>query len=160
MSSRVAAIIPTLNEADSIAEVVAAAFSAGADEVIVSDGGSSDATRALAATAGARVLDSERVRGRQLNAGAKAATCDVLLFLHGDTLLPLGACRAAAESLKGGASFGGFRISFLESSWRLRLVAAMINARCALTRSPWGDQAQFISRDEFERRGGSRDWPI
>lgn len=161
MSSRVAAIIPTLDEAGSIAEVIAAAFSAGASEVIVSDGSSSDATRAIAATAGARVLESERVRGCQLNAGAKAATCcDVLIFLHGDTLLPAGACRAAAEALERGALFGGFRISFLESSWRLRLVAAMINARCALTRAPWGDQAQFISREEFEKCGGYRDWPI
>lgn len=160
MASRVATIIPTLDEVDSIAAVISSARAAGAAQIIVADGGSRDATREVAASSGAFVIDSERVRGRQLNAGARASDCDVLVFLHGDTLLPDGACVAAADALARGALFGGFRISFLESSWKLRLAAAMINARCALTREPWGDQAQFITRQEFDARGGYRDWPI
>lgn len=160
MTSRVAVIIPTLDEADSIAAVVLSARASRAAQIIVVDGGSRDATREIAVSSGASVIDSECVRGRQLNAGARASDCDVLVFLHGDTLLPDGACGAASEALARGALFGGFRLSFLESSWKLRLAAAAINARCALTREPWGDQAQFITRREFDARGGYRDWPI
>jgi rSAM/selenodomain-associated transferase 2 len=153
----ISVIIPALNEADRIGDTVLGAFIAGAAEVIVSDGGSTDATIAIARSRGAHVITGEHVRARQLNRGAKAARHSILLFVHADTLLPLGAAQAVEEAVANGAVFGGFRVRFLERGFRLRYVAFMINARTRLTRAPWGDQAQFVRRDAFP---GYPDFPI
>lgn len=159
MPSSVSVIIPALNEEERIGATVDAAFAAGAAEVIVADGGSIDATAALAMARGARIV-RETMRARQLNAGAAAASHDALLFLHADTLLPPAAAAAIVSALGEGFVFGGFRIRFIEPGLRLRYVAFMINARTRLTRAPWGDQAQFARRDMFERLGGYREMPI
>ncbi|HXG57459.1 MAG TPA: glycosyl transferase, partial [Thermoanaerobaculia bacterium] len=60
----------------------------------------------------------------------------------------------------GGARFGGFRLRFSEPHPKLRLAAALINLRTSITRCPWGDQAQFIRRDDFLAGGGFREIPI
>lgn len=156
----VSVVIPTLNEEPWIAASVRSAFDAGAAETIVSDGGSVDGTLDAARAAGAIVIDSERMRARQLNAGAARAGGEALLFLHADTLLPPGACAAATARLEEGAVFGGFRIAFAEESLRLRFAAAMINLRTAITSRPWGDQAQFIRRETFLAHGRFREIPI
>jgi rSAM/selenodomain-associated transferase 2 len=143
-------IIAALDEAPAIGASIDSAFAAGAAEVIVADGGSVDDTRAIAAARGARVITGETMRARQFNRGASAATHDELLFLHADTILPPGAAAAVHESLESGAHFGGFRLAFIEDALKLRIVAAMINARTAITRCPWGDQAQFIRRADFD----------
>lgn len=156
----VSVVIPSLNEAERIGETIDAAFAAGAAEVIVADGGSSDATVAIARDRGARILDGERSRGRQLNRGAEAASHAALVFLHADTLLPDGAAAAVERALASGVVFGGFRIEFREPALRLRFVAFMINSRTRFTRAPWGDQAQFVSRAAFLELGGYPDMPI
>jgi rSAM/selenodomain-associated transferase 2 len=153
----VTVIIATLNEAEWISRSVESAFAAGAAEVIVADGGSTDETVTLARAAGARVIGADAMRSRQMNRGAEAATGDALIFLHGDTLLPPGAAAAVEAALASGATFGGFRIAFIERSWKLRLAAALINIRTAITRAPWGDQAQFVRRGSFK---GFREIPI
>ena len=155
----VTVIIPTLNEEARITASVRSAFASGAAEVIVSDGGSSDATVRIATENGARVVTGEPLRSLQMNRAAEAATGDALIFLHADTHLPHGAA-AAVESALSNADFGGFRIAFAEDAVKLRVAAAMINLRTAITRSPWGDQAQFIRRDVFREIGGFRPIPI
>lgn len=150
-------VIPALNEAERIAATIDAARAAGASEVIVADGGSSDATVVVARASGARVIEGESVRARQLNQGAEAASHDALVFLHADTLLPPDAC-AAIERALADHVFGGFRVEFLEPG--LRFVSGMINLRTRFTRAPWGDQAQFARRDAFLRAGGYPDYPI
>ena len=83
-------IIPTLNEAPQLPDTlkrVRAVLRHG-DKIIVADGGSTDGTREIASDYGACVVRSPRGRGTQLNAGADAATGDILLFLHADTHLP------------------------------------------------------------------------
>jgi rSAM/selenodomain-associated transferase 2 len=157
--SSVSVIIPTLNEQDSITAAVESAFSAGAAEVIVADGGSDDRTTRHATAAGARVLLTERMRAKQSNLGAHAASHDVLIFLHADTRLPAGAAEAANAALQH-ADFGGFRIRFVEPSRKLAFAAAAINFRTRLTRCPWGDQAQFIRRDTFLEIGGFKEMPL
>lgn len=144
----VSVVIPTLNEAARIGATIDAAFAAGAAEVIVSDGGSSDATIEIARARGARILTGADMRACQLNLGARDARHDTLIFLHADTLLPSGAADEAERALSNGALFGGFRVSFIEPG--LRAVAWLINTRTRFTREPWGDQAQFIRRDRFE----------
>jgi rSAM/selenodomain-associated transferase 2 len=159
VAAPVSVIIAALNEERKIEAAVKSAFDAGAAEVIVSDGGSRDATRAIAASAGARVIDCEPMRSRQFNGGANAARHESLVFLHADTTLPHGAA-AAIDAALHSAGFGGFRISFAEPAAKLRLVAALINIRTEITRCPWGDQAQYLRRSTFLRDGGFREIPL
>ncbi len=160
VSRSVSVVIPTLNEENTIARSIQSALRAGATEVIVSDGGSSDATLEKARSAGATAHSCDNLRGKQMNCAANEATGDIVLFLHGDTLLPDGACKAVDQVLQRGFIFGGFRIEFLESHPKLRLVSFMINLRTRVSRCPWGDQAQFMERARFLEEGGYREYPI
>ena len=155
---RVSVIIPALDEEATIANAIDSARAAGVSEIIVADGGSSDRTVAMARERGVWVLEGERMRAKQLNRGAEAATGDALIFLHADTILPNGAPEAVRVTLECGYVFGGFRLEFLEPG--LGFVAWAINTRTWLTRAPWGDQAQFTRRDTFLRAGGYREIPI
>jgi rSAM/selenodomain-associated transferase 2 len=160
MLPSVSVIIPALDEETRIGDAIDSAFAAGASEVLVADGGSSDGTAELAAAHGARVIRGERMRARQCNRAAAEAAGEILLFLHADTQLPAGACAAAAAAIASGADFGGFRLRFAEGTWKLRIAAAMINLRTRWTKAPWGDQAQFLRRTLFLRDGGFREIPI
>jgi rSAM/selenodomain-associated transferase 2 len=152
-------IIAARDEEDWIGISVDSAFAAGAAEVIVADGGSTDETRRVATAHGALVIDCPPVRSRQFNRAAEGAQFDALIFLHADTILPAGGARAVIDALLG-AEFGGFRVAFIEGVWKLRLAAFMINLRTRITRCPWGDQAQFIRREAFLRDGGFREIPL
>jgi len=156
----ISVIIPTLNEEEWIAGAVESAFGAGAAEVIVVDGGSDDRTARLATAAGGRLILADPMRARQLNRGAEAASNPHLIFLHADSRLPAGAAAAVEKALTSGIVFGGFRLRFAEPDRKLRIAESMINLRSGLTRSPWGDQAQFIARLTLLGRGGFRDIPI
>ena len=153
-------IIPALNEAGRIPAAIDSAFAAGASEVIVCDGGSTDGTRDIAAAHGARVVTSEAMRSVQMNRGAEEARFDNLVFLHGDTTLPEAAGAAICDALDSGVVFGGFRVRFAEPSRRLRIAAAMVNLRTFFTRCPWGDQAQFIRRKTFFAAGAFKPMPL
>lgn len=155
----VSVIIAARNEEGWIHASVRSALVAGAGQVILADGDSSDRTREIASSAGAEVIRCEPMRSRQFNRGAELARNDALVFLHADTTLPAGAASAVISALEA-HSFGGFRLRFAEPGARLRLAAAMINARTALTKCPWGDQAQFVRRSLFLESGGFREMPI
>ncbi len=156
----VSAIIPALNEATTIAAAIVAAREAGAAEVIVADGGSTDDTVAIAARYGARTIVGESLRAAQINRGLEAAVHETVIVVHADTLLPAGAAAAVEQALDDGAVFGAFRVRFLEGGARLAYVAFMINARTRITRKPWGDQAQFARRATLLRVGGYPVFPI
>jgi rSAM/selenodomain-associated transferase 2 len=160
MPASVSVIIPALDEAERIGATIDAAFGAGAAEVIVADGGSRDATVRLAREHGAQVISGQSMRSRQLNAGAELAAHGILLFLHADTLLPPGAAAAVTQALDDGAIFGGFRIAFVEQTLGLRWTAFAINFRTRFSRAPWGDQAQFLRREDFFRLGRYREIPL
>lgn len=157
---RVSVIIPALNEEASVGAAIDSALAAGADEIIVADGGSTDHTVSVAMARGARVVQGERMRARQLNRGARTATGDALIFLHADTVLPAAAVDAVRLAMTMGTVFGGFRIDFLEKARGLGWTKWAINTRTSMTRAPWGDQAQFVRRDTFLRVGGFREIPI
>ena len=83
----VSVVIPCLNEAEAIGDVVRDVLAQGVDEVIVVDNGSTDDTRGNATRAGARVVaQSERGYGRACAAGlaAVAPTASIVCFLDGD----------------------------------------------------------------------------
>lgn len=156
---RLAIVVPTLNEEDTLRRYLPAALAI-ADELIVSDGGSGDGTVALARELGARVVTGPPGRGGQLNRGAAAATADVLLFLHADTTLPERGVERLREAVARGAPGGAFFLRFDVDRPMQRLGSRLINWRTRRLRVPLGDQAQFATRETFENLGGFRDWPI
>ncbi|HTQ80031.1 MAG TPA: TIGR04283 family arsenosugar biosynthesis glycosyltransferase [Thermoanaerobaculia bacterium] len=156
---RLAIVVPTLNEEEALARTLPAALSQ-ADEVVISDGGSTDRTRQIAEELGARTVCGPPGRGGQLNRGAAAAQADLLLFLHADTELPPNAAARIRTAVAEGALGGAFFLRFDVDRPQLRLGAWLINQRTRLTRLPLGDQAHYATRALFERLGGFKDWPI
>jgi rSAM/selenodomain-associated transferase 2 len=150
MAARLAVIIPTLDEAGRIrASLEALApLRAHGHEVIVVDGGSSDATVDLARPLADHVLTSAKGRAIQMNAGARAARANALVFLHADTRLPALADALIINALKVYA-WGRFDVRIESSHALLRLVAGAMNLRSRLTGIVTGDQAIFVRRDVF-----------
>lgn len=132
----------------------------GVREVIVVDGGSTDDTAARAATTADRVLRSARGRAVQMNAGAAAASGDVLLFLHADTQLPAGFAAAVLSAVERGGVGGRFDVVLDGEHPFLPVVAFLMNVRSRLTRISTGDQAIFVRRDVFAKLGGFAPIPL
>ena len=159
----ISVIIPTLDEASTIAEALdALAQIEGRWEVIIVDGGSDDSTATIAAAhpAPAQVMTSPRGRATQMNAGASAATGQVLLFLHADTLLPAAAHQAITQAISDPAVSGGnFAIRFGGGDGFSRILGAWyaIQRRLGVY---YGDSAIWIRREVFERLGGFAPIPI
>jgi rSAM/selenodomain-associated transferase 2 len=161
---KISVVIPVLNERASLPATLAALRAChGIDQLIVSDGGSTDGTVAwLQTQPGVLLVHSPRGKGPQLNAGAKAASGDVLFFLHADCAAPQAALDALRSALSDPAVCGGaFYLRFAETRPRsLRLVAAGINLRAWARRSATGDQGIFLRKDIFNAIGGAPDWPL
>ena len=156
----ISVVIPVLDDAELVCEAVAAALEGGALEVIAVDGGSRDATREAAATAGARVLETENGRAVQMNAGAAAARGDILLFVHADTLLPPDAAALAHKTLASpGVVAGAFGFAVRSGSRRARLLTFSGRWRARITNHPHGDQGLFLSATTFRDLGGYPEMP-
>lgn len=150
-------VVPCLNEADGIADALdaLAPLRARGAEVIVVDGGSSDATGELARPRAELVIAAPRGRALQMNAGAKRARGDVLLFLHADTRLPDDADALVREGLaRSGRRWGRFDVAIDGRHWMFPVIAGAMNARSRLSGIATGDQAMFVARTLFERIGG------
>ena len=153
----ISVVIPTLEEAGTVAATIAAARrSLPGCEVVVVDAGSTDGTAAAARAAGATVVTERGSRSQAMNRGAALAAGDVLLFLHADTLLPAGADAAVAAALAGHGA-GAFRIRFDRPR---PVTERLVNVRSRLLGVVYGDQALFCTRAAFARAGGYRPIPI
>jgi len=150
VAQRLTVIVPALNEAAGIERCLGALapLRARGHEVVVVDGGSTDATARLAAPLADRVIAAPRGRAAQMNAGAAAAAGDALLFLHADTRLPPGADRLVGAALVAHA-WGRFDVAIDSDDPRLAVIAFFINRRSRLTGIATGDQAIFVRRDAF-----------
>jgi rSAM/selenodomain-associated transferase 2 len=147
VAERLSVVVPALNEAGGIRAALEALapLRARGHEVILVDGGSSDGTAEIAAGLCDRVVKAPRGRALQMNAGARAATGDMLLFLHADTRLP----PRAEELILNSSIWGRFDVHIEGTSRLLKLVAWAMNLRSRLTGIATGDQAIFVRRDAF-----------
>ena len=154
---RLSIIIPTLNEVENIEATLRPlqAMRARAVELIIVDGGSSDATRALAAPRVDKLLQTAPGRATQMNAGGHAASGEMLLFLHADSLLPERADALIELALAvPHAQWGRFDVRILGRHFMLPVIAWFMNKRSRLTGIATGDQGIFMRRETFLRVGG------
>lgn len=169
-SPRLSVIIPALNAARDLGRTLASLDrDAGRDDglriadVIVADGGSADASTAIAKDRGATVLGGERGRGPQLAAGAASAAGDWFLFLHADTRLGPGWREEAARFMGDPANrdrVAVFRFALDDGSRGARRVEWGVHRRARWFGLPFGDQALLISRELYDRLGGYRNMPL
>lgn len=153
-------IIPTLDEAARVGDCVRWVRSlAPHPQVIVADGGSTDATSSIAAQAGAQVVQTGSGRGLQCNAGAQQASGDILLFLHVDTRLPPHAFQVLEASFsQDKVQIGTFRLRFDWSHPVLRFYSLFSAVDTIFTR--FGDQCIVVRKPFFYSLGGFPDWPL
>ncbi|MFT4604397.1 MAG: rSAM/selenodomain-associated transferase 2 [Rhodothermales bacterium] len=163
--STISVVVPVFNEAARVVEALTALQHVAAwHEIIVVDGGSTDSTVALTKTVpGCVVIDSERGRATQLNAGARQAAGNVFLFLHADVSLPANAREEIDQTLGEPAVVGGaFRTWTVPDgpapkwSWVIHLA----DLRSRYSRLPYGDQAIFVTREAFSQSGGYPEQPL
>lgn len=154
-------IVPTLNEAASLGRTLECVLRADGVEIVLADGGSRDATREIAAQAGATVLVTAGGRAVQQNEGAAVASGRHLLFLHADTLLPDGYAELIRGTLDDPATAAGaFRFRTDGAGAAMRLVEWGANIRSAHLQWPYGDQGLFLEKRVFDELGGFALLPI
>lgn len=180
----ISVIIPAYNEQQALPSTLQALFAQPGDyEIIVVDGGSTDRTRQVISEflhpqhsvrfdeltapsqveglSTVRLLSAPKGRASQMNAGAREATGEWLLFLHADTLLPQGAIQRLNDLEHDHAvQAGGFMHQFSGDDWRLSGISFLNNFRCTRSRIIYGDQALFVRRTLFNELGGFPNQPI
>lgn len=149
-------VIPTSNEAQHLSATLEAIAAAGVDvchEVVVVDAGSNDPTPTIASAHGARVVPSaRRQRAAQMNLGAEQARGDILLFLHGDTLLPAQALEKIERVMQGrrvvGGAFASLRFAFVTAAGDVRVGRSSgAPLRLVFGRSGYFRSSRAVSKD-------------
>lgn len=163
MKGRLSIVIPALNEATLVVPALQAlqpVRKAGYELVLV-DGGSEDATAALARPLVDRLEISAPGRAAQMNAGAAVASGDVLWFLHLDTEIFPGAADCILQGLAASSrGWGRFDVRLSGRHPLLRVVERLMNLRSRLSGIATGDQGIFVERALFRRLGGYPDIPL
>lgn len=162
-------IVPVLNESGAVAELVQHLASIAADQTIIVDGGSKDGSATWLLQnwhnpeLGLVFIQTLAGRAKQMNAGADRANGDMLLFLHADSVLPIGAKREVLRARELQNLWGRFDVAFrTEKRTRLamRVIALFMNIRSRLSSIATGDQAIFVDRILFSTIGGYQDLPL
>jgi rSAM/selenodomain-associated transferase 2 len=148
-TSDISIIIPALNEEDNI-PFLAKNLEGGDFEILLVDGGSTDATVELARRHSFTVITSRPGRGQQQNMGARYAHGKILLFLHADTRLPENFTTSVIQTLESGRYVAGaFSLAIEKPTLAMRFITTCANLRSHLFHLPYGDQAIFIRHDTF-----------
>lgn len=160
----VSVIIPVFHEASIINKLIGhirAVASGCPIEILVVDGDPSGGTIGAIQDVAVKTAISKKGRGNQLNHGASLANGDILLFLHADTRLPLGAfdqIKAVLKTRK--MTAGAFRLSIDSHRPVFRIIEKGVFFRSHYLGLPYGDQGFFIGRQDFQALGGFRDIPV
>jgi rSAM/selenodomain-associated transferase 2 len=159
--TRVSVVIPALNEAQHLEDILPDLQHAKNVETILVDGGSSDQTVETAEKHGCRLLRCNPGRARQMNAGAQAATGSILVFLHADTRLPAGFDMAVRTILEESSVVAGaFRLGINAPGLLFRILEWAVDLRANWLGMPYGDQALFLRKETFTDLGGFPELPI
>ncbi|ELR96433.1 TIGR04283 family arsenosugar biosynthesis glycosyltransferase [Gloeocapsa sp. PCC 73106] len=158
----ISVIIPVVNEAANLEQVLARVKQSSNVEIIVVDGGSCDETITIAQAAGVKVIESAiKGRANQMNSGAEIAQGEILLFLHGDTLLPPDYGTWIRETMAQPGIIGGaFTLKISGKAQSLRWVETLVNWRSRYLALPYGDQGIFLASSTFKAIGGFPTLPI
>jgi len=164
MNCQLSIIIPVFNESQIINATIhylsKLAFSDRL-EIIVVDGNPSGNTINAIASSGIIKIIGRKGRGSQMNTGVAAASGDVLLFLHADTLLSHDALDQIIIAFQQHDIVGGAFDLEIKSKKRIfRLIEQAASIRSRLTGIPYGDQAIFLKKSFFDQIGGFKDIPI
>ncbi|WP_414622398.1 TIGR04283 family arsenosugar biosynthesis glycosyltransferase [Calothrix sp. CCY 0018] len=160
-TAKISIIIPTLNESKNIQATLSSTQISTNVEVIVVDGGSKDNTVDIVESLGVKVITGYQNRARQMNAGAKNATGDILLFLHADTVLPADFDAMIRTAMQQPLTVAGaFALRINATQPGLRLIEWGVKLRSKWFNMPYGDQAIFMTKDKFNDIGGFPELPI
>ncbi len=152
-------VVPAYNEEKYLAATLAAIHEAARAvgepyEVVVANDASTDATAQVAAQGGARVVE---VKKRQIaatrNAGARATTGDMLIFVDADTTVNAPLVAEAVAALRAGAVGGGAPVRLLPSPWWLTVLMWMFVPVFRIARWAAGCFV-YCTREAFEKAGG------
>ncbi len=165
MPAPLSVVIPTLDAAACLpqtAEALLEGVSSGlVQELVITDGGSTDETRDVAEELGAVWVAGAAGRGGQLRRGVDASRGDWLLLMHADTQLSPGWAEAAYRHMRETPDKAGwFRLRFRAKGLAPRIVAGGANLRSRLLGLPYGDQGLLVSRDLLQLVGGVPDIPL
>lgn len=152
MSAPASVVVPVLNDAPALAELIADLRQDASLEIVVVDGGSSDDSVQVASRADAVCVGASG-RGRQMRRGVCKARHDWLWLLHADSRISPAAL-AAFSRLRTTPGWGWFDVRLDGDGWALRVVEAAMNRRAALTAIATGDQGIFVHRDLLSSVGG------
>jgi rSAM/selenodomain-associated transferase 2 len=130
-------------------------------EIIVVDGDPENSTINAVRQEGIKKISSPKGRGPQMNAGAKIAGSEILLFLHADTMLPFNAVDHILSACSHKDSIGGaFQLGIASPKPIYRFIEAVVSFRLRITRIPYGDQGIFVKKQFFQTIGGFKNIPI
>ncbi len=165
MPAPLSVVIPTLDAGPALPGTLAAlgeGLQSGLiRELVISDGGSQDATRAIADAAGAVLVEGTPGRGGQLRRGAEAARGDWVLLLHGDTRLSDGWAEAVRDHIAHHAAAAGyFHLRFDAPGPMAAFVAGWANLRARAFGLPYGDQGLLLPSALLADKGGVPDMPL
>lgn len=159
-----AIVVPTLNEGKQIKACLLSlkSLERPADEIIISDGGSTDYTVITAQAMGFKVVTSKRGRGTQIRAGVEAARSDVIMVIHADCVCKKDVGQRVMTVLTKNPDVVGGAVGqrFNTTSLRLLIIEMLNDARATLGGSGFGDQGQFFLMTAIQNQGGFPDYPL
>jgi len=155
----ISVIIPVLNEQELLGSCLQQLQEGDTEglvtEIIVADGGSTDRTKELATTYPVTFLECKPGRALQMNAAARLAQNDMLVFVHADTLLPHRYSTYIMQALSSGYDAGCFQLRFGHPHPLLRFYGWCTRFDVNFVR--FGDQGLFVKRTLFMHLGGYRE---
>ncbi|BAQ60940.1 glycosyl transferase [Geminocystis sp. NIES-3708] len=155
-------IIPVINEEKNLKKLFSHLIKKSSIELIFVDGGSNDNTVNLIKKAGFNVILSPILRrSYQMNLGGQKAKGNILLFLHGDTILPDNYDEIVIETVKKNNFIAGaFKLRIDSQKSIFRVLETFINWRSQYLSLPYGDQGIFIKKEIFDSINGFSDLEI
>ena len=156
-------IVPVFHEAERINDLIGHLRQLDSEktcEIIVVDGARERDTLEAIHTNDVVKISSEKGRAKQMNVGASVARGKILVFLHADTELPIGALKKMDAVVENGYLAGAFDLGIHSNKWIFKVIAFLGSLRSRLTRIPYGDQAIFIRKEYFTKIGGYKEVPL